>query len=221
MNPTAGEIGRVISVNVGKPRTVEFAGRLLTTAIWKSPVEGRLEARGVNFVGDDQADRKVHGGADKAVYAYAAEDYAWWEQQLGIGFEPGTFGDNLTTFGVDLSQVKVGERWRVGSALLEASQPRIPCFKLGIRMGAPEFPRLFSLASRWGTYFRIVEVGDVGAGDGIRLISRPDHEVSVDLVARTYYGDHGTAGILLAASELPDAWREWALEQRTSSRAGA
>jgi MOSC domain-containing protein YiiM len=207
----AAPIGHVISINVGEPRKVELVrGRIVETAIWKQPVSGRIRVRGVNLAGDGQADRSVHGGLDKAVYAYAAEDYLWWESQLGVGLAPGTFGDNLTTFGIDLNAVLVGERWRVGTALLEASQPRIPCFKLGIRMAAAEFPRLFSLAGRWGVYFRVIEEGELGAGDEIHRLSRPDHEVTAALVAETYYGDHTKAGVLLAAPQLPADWRKWA-----------
>lgn len=205
-------VGTVVSVNVGTVREVEFAGRLVRTGIWKTPVAGRLPVRGVNLEGDDQADRKVHGGPDKAVYAYAAEDYAHWEEGLGMEMAPGTFGDNLTTVGIDLNRALVGERWRVGTALLEVAQPRIPCYKLGIRMGAPEFPHAFSLAARWGAYLRIVEEGEIGAGDPIELVSRPDHGVTAALVAEIYYDDHKRAGELLAAPELPVDWRDWAVK---------
>jgi len=204
-------MGSIVSVNVGSIREVEFGGKTVQTGIWKSPVAGRRTVRGVNIAGDAQGDRKVHGGVDKAIYAYAAEDYLWWKEELGLEVGPATFGENLTTFGLDLNNALVGERWRAGTALLEVSEPRIPCFKLGIRMEDPGFPHLFSLVARWGAYLRIIEEGEVEAGDVIELVSRPDdHTVTVGLVAQVYYGDHERAGELLAAPQLPSSWSEWA-----------
>jgi MOSC domain-containing protein YiiM len=161
----------VVSVNVGLPRVVEWHGRMVETAIWKEPLDGRVAMRGINLDGDGQADRRVHGGPDKAVYSYAAEDYAWWSDELGRTLGPGTFGENLTLAGVDLSATEIGSRWRVGTALLEVTQPRFPCFKLGIRMGNAGFVQQFELAARFGAYFRIVEDGEVGAGDAIERVA--------------------------------------------------
>jgi MOSC domain-containing protein YiiM len=200
----------VASVNIGRPREVVDAGRTVVTAIWKSPVEEPVAVRGVNLEGDDQADRTVHGGPDKAVYAYASEDYAFWEQQLGQPVPGGTFGENITTAGLDLRDALVGERWRVGSVVLEVSQPRMPCFKLGIRMGSPAFPRRFSLARRPGTYLRIVEEGELVKGDRIEVVDRPGHGIRIIDVFDVYYGDHARAGMLLGASQLPESWRRWA-----------
>ena len=135
--------GTVVAVNVGVPRPVELGGRTIWTAIWKSPVEGRVPLRGVNLRGDDQADRSVHGGPDKAVYAYGAEDTEWWEAELGRSLGPGAFGENLTVRGLPVSEAVIGERWAAGSTLLEVAQPRLPCFKLGLRMGDPLFPKRF------------------------------------------------------------------------------
>jgi MOSC domain-containing protein YiiM len=121
---------------------------------------------GVNLAGDDQADRRVHGGPDKAVYAYSVEDYGWWAATTGpLG--PGTFGENLTTTGIDLNACHIGDRWQVGSATLEVSQPRQPCFKLGIRMNDDQFPGAFASARRPGVYLRIITAGTVTAGDPI------------------------------------------------------
>lgn len=206
----------LVSVNVGTPRTFELKGKTHTSSIWKHPFPGRVAVRGVNVEGDEQSDRKVHGGPDKAVYSYAAEDYEWWSDQLGTELGPGTFGENLTTSGIDLNQALVGERWQVGTAILEVAQPRLPCFKLGFRMEDPGFPRKFSDARRWGAYLRIIEAGEVGAGDAIDVLERPDHEVTVDLIASTYYGDHSRAGEILAAPKLPRGWRDWA--QKALSR---
>jgi MOSC domain-containing protein YiiM len=207
---------QVLFVNVGGVRTVDVGDRTIETAIWKSPVKGRVPVRGVNVSGDDQADRSVHGGEHKAVYAYAWEDTLWWQEQLGRDLEPGNFGENLTLSGVDVSAAVVGERWRVGSALLEVSEPRFPCFKLGLRMGDPRFVKRFAAARRTGTYLRIVEEGDVGAGDPIEIIERPDHEVTIGLFAEAYLGDHAHAGRLLEAALAP-RWQEWA-EQRGVSQ---
>jgi MOSC domain-containing protein YiiM len=130
------------------------------------------------------ADRSVHGGPDKAVYAYAAEDLAWWAEALDRPVQPGTFGENLTTVGMDLAGAVVGERWAVGTTVLEVTQPRIPCYKLGIRMGDPQFPRRFAAAGRPGAYLRIIDGGAIAAGDTIRVISRPTHDVTVGLIER-------------------------------------
>ena len=126
----------------------------MQTAIWKAPVEGRVAVRGVNLDGDDQADRSVHGGPDKAIYAYAAEEVRTWEGELGRELGPSAFGENLTTEGIDVSGALLGERWRVGTTLLEVVQPRLPCFKLGMRMGDPAFVRRFGEASRRATSAR-------------------------------------------------------------------
>jgi len=208
----------LVSVNVGMPRTVEQGGRTVTTAIWKRPVTGRVEARGVNLDGDGQADRSVHGGVDKAVYAYAQEDYEWWGVELGTeALEPGTFGENLTVVGIDLHAAEVGERWRVGAALLEVSEPRFPCFKLGIRMGDPRFLKRFAAARRPGTYLRIIEEGDVGAGDLIDVVDRPGHGVTIGLFAEAFLGDRGLLDDLLAADALSETWRTWIDERRGRS----
>jgi MOSC domain-containing protein YiiM len=202
--------GSIRSVNVGRVRTVEFRGGSDRTAIWKSPVAGPVRVRGVNLDGDDQADRSVHGGPDKAVYAYAAEDLAWWAAALARPVDPGTFGENLTTIGIDLAGAVVGERWAIGTTVLEVSQPRIPCYKLGIRMGDPQFPPRFAAAGRPGAYLRIVAEGAVAAGNAIEVFSRPDHDVTVGLIERAYHADHALAGRLVEAPELPDGWLDWA-----------
>jgi len=162
-------VGRVESVNVGLPRTVEWFGRSVLTSIWKDPVAGRVRAEGVNLAGDAQADLRVHGGPDKSVYVYSVEDYGWWAEELGIKHGPGTFGENLTVSGVDCSNAIEGEVWRIGSATFVTTQPRQPCFKLGIRMGDAGFVQRFAEAGRAGIYLRIAEPGDVGAGDEIRI----------------------------------------------------
>jgi MOSC domain-containing protein YiiM len=210
-------MAQVASVNVGRPRTVAWRGREVTTAIWKAPVAGRVPVRGVNVAGDDQADRRVHGGPDKSLYAYGLDDYRWWEATLGRPVGPGAFGDNLTVAGLDPSAALVGERWAVGSTVVEVTAPRIPCFKLGIRMGDDSFPRRFAAALRPGTYLAIVQEGEIGAGDPIEVVHRPGHEVTVRTVARAYHGERDLVRDLLDAPELPAGWRAWA-EERQAAR---
>src|ERR1700745_197388 len=126
-------VATVLSVNVGQTRECDYAGRHAKSAIGKSPVAGRIAARGVNLEGDDQADRKAHGGPDKSVYAYAIEDYRWWEEKLGRSRQYGEFGENLTTEGVAVNDARVGERWAIGTAVFEVSEPRIPCWRVVVR----------------------------------------------------------------------------------------
>src|SRR5215208_2548192 len=131
--------GTVLSVNVGTVREFEYSGRPAKSAIWKSPAVGRIAARGVNLAGDDQADRIAHGGPDKAVYAYAVEDARRWEQEIGRSLAYGEFGEDLTTGGIEVNDALVGERWQIGALVLEVSEPRIPCWRLGARMNDKTF----------------------------------------------------------------------------------
>lgn len=204
---------RVLSVNVGGAREFEYHGRPARSAIWKSPVTGRLAARGVNLAGDDQADREVHGGPDKAIYAYAIEDTRWWESQIGRALTYGEFGENLTTQGIELNQALVGERWQIGTVMVEVSEPRVPCWRLAVRMNDPLFPRRFSEALRPGTYLRIVEEGELGAGDEVRLVSKPDHTLTIRDVFRIYVRDRDEAERLLAVPQMSEGWKEWATKR--------
>jgi MOSC domain-containing protein YiiM len=216
MNDEAGAapLGTVVSVNVGEPRTVEWAGREVVTAIWKAPVAGRVPVAGVNLSGDRQADLRVHGGPDKAVYAYAIEDYRWWSSELDSEITVATFGENLTVEGADLDSAVVGDVWEVGTAALRVTQPRLPCFKLGIRMGDAAFVDRFDEAARYGVYLRIVREGDVGAGDAITRVSRPDHGLTSSAIAALHaFPDHDRLRQLIEIDDVPDTWREWALRQ--------
>ena len=197
-------MAKVVSVNVGRPRTIAVrrSGAPVESAIGKQPVAGRVRVAGVNLAGDDQADRTVHGGPDKAVYAYASEDAAWWAAELGREIVPGMFGENLTTEGVDVSGAVVGERWRVGTVELEVCQPRIPCFKLGIRFGDPLMVRRFGEANRPGAYLRIVREGELGAGDAIEVVDRPAHGVTVALVSAAILLDDALRARAATAPEL-------------------
>ena len=211
--------GTVLAVNVGVPRPVELRGRTIWTAIWKSPVEGRVPLRGVNLRGDDQADRSVHGGPDKAVYAYGAEDTDWWEAELGRALGPGAFGENLTVRGLPVSEAVIGERWAVGSTLLEVAQPRLPCFKLGLRMGDPRFLKHFTAAGRPGAYLRVIREGDIGAGDAIEVVARPEHGVTSALVSRALLVEPELLAAAAQAPELPVDLREWMVERAESTAA--
>src|SRR4051812_40284385 len=211
----ARRVVHVLSVNVGRPRPVQTGRRTVLTSIWKFPVEGRVAVRGVNLAGDDQADRSVHGGPDKAVYAYAIEEIRVWRAELGRDLGPAPFGENLTTEGIDVSGALVGERWRIGTTLLEAVQPRLPCFKLGLRMGDPSFVRRFAEASRPGADFRIIEEGEVGAGDTIAVDvdSLPDHGVTMRLISDAIVLDHTLIPQVLEAPTLLPSLRAWMTER--------
>ena len=198
-----------LRVNVGQPQTRPGGRRFVRSAIWKAPVSGRVAVRGVNVEGDDQADRRVHGGPDKAVYAYAIESIRWWEAELGRELGPGSFGENLTLEGVDVDGALLGERWAIGSAELEVSETRVPCFKLAFRMGDPQFMKQFILARRPGAYLRIVTEGEIGAGDEVRVLSRPDHDISVRSMSEALLVDHDLLPTLLDAPSLSDDWRSW------------
>lgn len=201
---------RVLSVNVGRAVQADWHGRTVRSSIWKSPVTGPVEARGVNLIGDAQADRKAHGGPDKSVYAYAAEDLDWWNGQLGLGLDPGSMGENLTTTGLDLSEAVVGDRWQVGSVQLQVTQPRIPCYKLGIRVGDDEFPQRFAEARRHGVYLRILTEGELQAGDEVHVVHRLAHGLRAVEVAHIFYDHHERAGELLCVPELAASWHRWA-----------
>jgi len=215
----ATSASRVLSVNVGTVRQFEYNGRPARSAIWKSPVVGRIEVRGVNITGDDQADRKAHGGPDKVVYAYAVEDARWWQQQIGRALEYGEFGENLTTEGIEVNDALVGERWQIGTAVLEVSEPRIPCWRLGIRMNDKTFPRKFTEALRPGAYLRLIVGGSVGAGDEIRVVERPAHALTIRDVFRIYTRDRDEVQRLLTVPQMSESWKMWAadwLQQRKS-----
>ena len=205
-NGSLASSAHVLSVNVGEVREVEWRGEIVTTGIWKHPVAGRVALRGVNFEGDDQADRSVHGGPDKAVYAYAREDYDFWREHEALETPVGLFGENLTVQGIDLSSAMVGDRWSVGSTVLEVAQPRQPCFKLGIRLGDPRFPKRFLAALRMGAYLRVVQEGDVGSGDEIRVLSRATHGVTLRAMTEALR-DPGKLPALRTVPGLPAFWR--------------
>jgi len=186
---------RIISLNVGQPRLVPYAGGEALTGIFKEPVEGPLFLRHLNLDGDRQADLTVHGGRNKALYAYASEHYSFWRQELpGMDLPWGMFGENLTTEGLLEGDAHIGDRFRIGEAVVAVTQPRLPCFKLGIRFGRDDIVKRFFASRRSGIYFSVVEEGRVNVGDAIEEVSRAPEGISVADVNRAYAN---------AANDLP------------------
>jgi MOSC domain-containing protein YiiM len=178
----------VLSVNVGRPRSIRVGDRTVRTAIGKAPALRRVRVGRTNLEGDRQADLRVHGGPNKAVYAYDISGYAHWEEELGRELPHGQFGENLTVEGMPETTVRIDDVYRIGSALLQVSQPRPPCFKLALHMGRPGFPAAFLASGRTGFYLRVLEEGDVGAGDAIALVERDPRSLSVLDTARRKWG---------------------------------
>ena len=179
---------RLLSVNVGLPRTVEFHGRKIRTGIFKEPVLFPVHVGKLDLDGDRQADLTVHGGPDKAVYAYDLSGYTHWRRALSRELPFGQFGENLTVEGMPETEVRIGDTYRIGSTLFQVSQPRSPCFKLAMKMEMPTFPRMFLAAGRTGFYFRVLEEGEVEAGDAITLVSREPGQITVLEATREIYG---------------------------------
>jgi len=165
-------VAEVISVNIAEVRTLVRRGQIVQTGIWKLPATGSVEVGPLGLEGDRQIDRRYHGGEDKALYAYAREDIDWWEAQLGRPLENGIFGENLTLRGVDVTAAASGDRWAVGAAILAATDPRVPCWKLGERIGDPAFVKRFGEASRPGIYLRVIKPGSVAAGAVVEPLAR-------------------------------------------------
>lgn len=204
-----GQTGTVTSVNLARPTQFTLRGKLHQTGICKVPASGAVEIAELGLKGDVQADTKVHGGELKAVYGYPQEDYRWWSEQLAEQLEPGRFGENLTTAGLSASGAVIGERWRVGSAVLEVTQPRDPCWKLGVRMGDPDFPRRFREAARPGAYFSVHTAGSVAAGDAIEVVHLPAHPITVGLIARLRTEDSELSRLLLQLCRQDLSPAEW------------
>lgn len=207
---------RIRSVNVGTPREVQYKGESIRTGIFKNASNTPIMLRRLNFDGDGQADLKNHGGVDKAAYAYPFEHYAFWQQQTGReDFSYGQFGENLTIEGLDEAEVFIGDQYRIGDALVEVSQPRLPCFKLGIRMDDPTFPKQLTQAERCGFYLRVIEEGLVKAGDPITRVKSGAGKVSVRRVFHqaTHGDDAGALAAAIEVAALPTEWRDWFREK--------
>jgi MOSC domain-containing protein YiiM len=204
---------RVLSVNVGLPRNVMWRGKPVTTGIYKQPVTGRVPIRAVNLDGDRQADLRVHGGRDKAVYAYPSEFYELWSRERPeLDFGPGTFGENLTTEGLLDADISIGDRFRVGTAELVVTQPRLPCFKLGIKMGRDEFATEFLERGLLGFYLAVAREGEVEARDPIIELDRDPRGFRVTEIARVYTRDRNDIEGMRHAAELdvlPESWRDY------------
>lgn len=208
---------KVISVNVGLPREVPWKGETVTTGIFKAPVAGTVAVRRHNLDGDGQADPSVHGGPTKAAYAYPSEHYAYWRDvlpEVELGW--GQFGENLTTQGLDEESVCIGDEFRVGTATLVVTEPRMPCVKLGMRFGMPEMVKRFLKSQRTGFYFGIVDEGEVQAGDPIESQSMHPDRLAVADVTRLYTTERGNPTLLrraIAVTALPEKWRGSFAEQ--------
>jgi MOSC domain-containing protein YiiM len=200
------------SLNVSPVRTAVFNGKSVRTAIGKQPVATRIGVHALGCDGDAQADPRYHGGPDRAVYAYAAEDYDWWSEQLGRPLAPGLFGENLTLRGIDVSGALIGERWRIGTTVFAVTSPRMPCSKLALVMGDPLFVKTYGKAMRPGAYLRVVEEGAIATTDHAEVIFRPGHALTLAAMMHIYLYDHARIPEALAVPDLPDYLREWALE---------
>ncbi len=202
---------KVVSVNVGLPREVVWKGMTVQTAVFKEPVNGPVAIRTLNLTGDQQADLTVHGGPEKAVYAYPAENYEYWRRELpDVSFSLGSFGENLTTEGLREDMLFVGDRLRIGSAILMVTQPRMPCYKLNLRFDREDMVKLFLISGRSGFYFSVVEPGEVTRGSQIKVLNRDPNRVSVRDVVRLYLGEISDPKLLQRAANLeslPENWR--------------
>jgi MOSC domain-containing protein YiiM len=202
---------KILSVNVALPREVSWQGKLVTTAIFKEPVKGPVMLRTLNLEGDRQADLTVHGGVTKAVYAYPSEHYGYWRTELpGVDLPWGMFGENFTTEGLLEENVYIGDRFRVGETEVMATEPRMPCYKLGIKFGRADIIKRFLASRRTGFYFAVVRGGMVGAGDAIKLIGREQQDISVADITRLYAFEKDDLKSLRRAIKveaLPESWK--------------
>lgn len=211
---------KLVSVNVGLPQETGWHGRSVSTAIYKEPVEGRIALHTLNLDGDRQADLRVHGGEHKAVYCYPIEHYRYWKRELpGRDLVMGNFGENFTTEGLLEDSVQLGDRWAVGSAETVVAQPRLPCFKLGIRFQSDDMVKRFLDSRRTGFYLAVLREGEVGTGDEIRVIARDPSAVPVSEITRLYvakrYGEEDVLSVrrILRVATLPESWKEYFRER--------
>ena len=201
---------KLVSVNVGLPRKIAYQGYAVSTGIYKEPVDHRVMVRAENVDGDRQGDLTVHGGVDKAVYAYPLEHYAYWQKELGGGgFPYGQFGENLTVAQMAEDEVHIGDVFGIGGAELEVSQPREPCYKLWMKMDLPEFPRMFLASGRVGFYFRVRREGEIGAGDAIVRIKADTAQISIADLWRLRYVDKDNLELTQKAVDLPALSPSW------------
>jgi ferredoxin-NADP reductase/MOSC domain-containing protein YiiM len=203
-------MSKLLSVNVGLPRDLDWQGRVVRTAIWKYPVSGRIFARRLNLEGDGQADLEGHGGEQRAVMVYQIEAYRYWERELGRNdFEYGQFGENLTCDGLSDDEVCIGDQYRIGTAVFEVSQPRVTCYRLGIRMNNPEMASLLVSHRKPGFYLRVITEGEVGAGDEIQKIADGRDKLSVAEIDSLLYGSNHDLKRIAIAARSPALSRGW------------
>jgi MOSC domain-containing protein YiiM len=201
---------KLLSINVGLPREMEWKGQMVRTSIFKLPVSGRIQVAKLNLEGDQQSDLLVHGGIDKAVYAYPSEHYSFWRQELSdIDLPWGAFGENFTTAGLVEETVHIGDRFRLGSAEFVVTQPRMPCFKLGIRFNRPDIVKRFLQSGRTGFYLAVLKEGEVTAGNTIDLLKRDENGVTVSDIVNLYERDASNQDLLHRVSELPSLPKSW------------
>lgn len=208
---------KILSVNVSIPKEIEFEGQKVTTGIFKEPVEGRIMLRTLNLDGDKQADLTVHGGPDKAVYAYPIEHYQFWRKVYPNTEMPnGMFGENFTIEGLMESEVSVGDSFEIGSSKVIATQPRMPCYKLGVKFGRMDVLKKFLASGRSGIYFKVLKEGEVGTGDPIIKIKKDTNRVAISDIVRMYASDKEDINMMQRAVKveaLPEGWRDYFLEQ--------
>ena len=211
---------RLVSVNTGLPREVQWHGRIVTTGIFKQPIEGQVAVRNLNLDGDRQADLTVHGGEYKAVYCYPVAHYDYWTRELpGQQLPMGMFGENFTTDGLLEDSVYIGDQFSVGSAEVIVTQPRLPCYKLGVRFQSDDMVKRFLASGRTGFYLAVTHEGEVGAGDEIKVIDQDPNRVPVSEITRLYitkrYGDDEVSSVRRAmrVAALPESWKEYFRER--------
>ena len=204
---------KIISVNVGAPRIIMSNGDAVSTGIFKNPVAGRVMLRTLNLEGDRQADLSVHGGPSKAVYVYPSEHYEYWKRELPEMKLPwGMFGENFTTLGLIESEINIGDEFRVGSAAVMVTEPRMPCYKLAIRFGRADIIKRFLASGRTGFYLAVRQEGEVGAGDSIELIEKSKDSLRVSDITALYTHEKHNVGLLRRAMEveaLPESWKDY------------
>jgi MOSC domain-containing protein YiiM len=204
---------KIISLNVGLPRLVLRDGEPVSTGIFKEPIDGRVMMRTLNLDGDRQADLSVHGGPSKAVYLYPAEHYDFWKREFPAMDLPwGMFGENFTTTGLLETEINIGDRFRIGTAEVMITQPRMPCYKLALKFGRPDIIKRFLQSERTGFYFAVLKEGEVGAGDEFEPLARDAHDVRVSDITRLSTREKHNATLLRRAIEveaLPESWREY------------
>ncbi len=208
---------KLISVNVGLPREVTWKGKTVTTGIFKEPVNERVMVRSLNLDGDGQADLTVHGGLEKAVYVYPFEHYDYWRGELpDTELTPGIFGENFTVTGFKEEELNIGDRFQIGTVKLMVTQPRLPCYKLGIRFGRPDMVKRFLTSRRTGFYFSVLQEGEVGSGDSLELVSRDENNITVADITQLYTREQTNPELLQRAAQLkalPESWRDYFQEQ--------